>query len=87
MEASDWLSQASVSDWIALAALLVAVMTFIVNRRAIHREQSDRAEQIALVSRQVSREGAAQLIMENFGVEPTAPSRRCSCSTFATSAA
>ena len=41
------------AEWIALAALLVAVLGYFLNRRAITSEATDRKAQLALLERQV----------------------------------
>jgi hypothetical protein len=61
-----------VSDWIAGAALLVAIVTFflaigtfILNRRALRDERADRKKQIDLLRQGEAREASAHLVIEN----------------------
>jgi hypothetical protein len=53
------------SDWIAVAALLFAVVTFFLNRRALRDERADRKKQIDLVRQGEAREASAHLVIEN----------------------
>jgi hypothetical protein len=55
------------SDWIALAAVVIAALSWIDSRRALSREQADREKSAALLERQVSSEGAANLVTEHLG--------------------
>jgi hypothetical protein len=55
------------SDWIALAAVVIAALSWLDSRRALGREQADREEGVGLLRRQVSTEGAANLVAENLG--------------------